>query len=294
MTPLDRAGFDLAPDVVWALHCAEGPVPRQSVEAARAFLEKELRPWELNADSWRKPMDDVRREAAALLGGEPGDYTLTGSTSAGLTCVAQGYPWRAGDEVLAPLGEFPSNAWPWKALAARRVTFREVSLWDGHLAGRRALDSAPPSAGQDPEGRLLAAIGPLTRMLTVSWVRFQDGLRLDLARLARGCQERGVALVVDGIQGAGVLPLRLEGISAFATGVHKGLLSPQGAGLLWTAPEFRERLSPVGSWLSVEEGGDFRRPATDLERAWLAARLRRNRSARADHPAAEPRSTVDS
>ncbi len=51
---------------------------------------------------------------------------------------------------------------------------------------------------------------------------------------------------------------------------HKGLLAPQGLGLLWTDASFRERLVPSGSWLSVEDATDFARPSTDLERAWLA------------------------
>lgn len=268
--PLDRALFDLQ-EVVWVLHCAEGPVPRRSVAAAREFLEKELRPWELSAGGWDKPVDDVRREASLLLGGAPADYTITTSTSGGLSWVALSYPWRPGDEVVAPLGEFPSNVFPWKALVPRGVAFREVPLWDGHLSGTRALESTPPTAGIDPEARLLTAIGPRTRVMTVSWVRFQDGLCLDLPRLAKGCAERGVDLVVDGIQGAGTRPVPLEGVAAFATGVHKGLLSPQGVGLLWTRPEFRERLMPLGSWLSVEGGGDFRRAATDYDRRWLSS-----------------------
>jgi cysteine desulfurase / selenocysteine lyase len=267
-TPLDRSLFDLG-EVVWAMHCAEGPVPRPAIEAARAFGEKELRPWELGVEEWLGLGEAVRREAARLFGAGETDFTLTGSTSHGLTCLAQSYPFREGDEVLAPLGEFPANAWPWKALAQRGVGFREVPLWDGHLAGKRTLESTPPPPRLDPETRLLAALGPRTRVLTVSWVRFQDGIRLDLLRLAKGCAERGVDLVVDAIQGAGAFPMPLDGLAAFATGVHKGLLSPQGAGLLWTSPAFRARLRPHGTWLSVEGGSDFKRPSTDFERDWL-------------------------
>lgn len=267
--PLARDLFDLG-EVVWVLHCAEGPVPRPAVEAARSFLEKESRPWEFGLDEWLGLPRRVRALAAALLGGEEADYTLTASTSSGLTAVAQALAWEPGDEVLVPLGEFPANVWPWKALQARGVGFRQVPLWEDHEAGARAFESAPPTAGADPETRILEALGARTRLVSVSWVRFQDGLVLDLPRLAAGCASRGVDLVVDGIQGAGVLPVPAAGLSAFATGVHKGLLAPQGAGLLWTPPRFRERLRPVGSWLSVEGGSDFRRPSTDFDRPWLA------------------------
>jgi selenocysteine lyase/cysteine desulfurase len=252
------------------MHCAEGPVPLAAVEAVRAFLDKELHPWRFSVEEWMDMPRRVRHGAARLLGCHPGDVSLTSSTSAALTTVARTLPWRDGDEVLAPLGEYPSNAWPWKALEARGVTFREVPLWSGHRAGAAAWESAPPPVGVDPERALLAALGPRTRVLTASWVRFQDGLVLDLPRLAQGCAARGVELVVDGIQGVGTLPLALQGVAALATGVHKGLLSPQGAAFLYTRPDFRSRLEPAGSWLSVEEAMSPTRPATDLSRAWLA------------------------
>ena len=270
--PLPRHLFDLDPALLWVMHCAEGPVPRASVEAATGFLVKEAQPWKMawNEDFQGLPVA-VREQAAALVGAEPGDITPTPTTSSGLITVAQGFPWQMGDDVVAPLGEFPTNAWPWLALAPRGVLFREVPLWDGHLSGADAWSSEPPPAELDPEPRLLAAIGPRTRILAVSWVRFQDGLALDLARLGADCRTRGVALVVDGIQGAGTRPLRLPatGASAFACGGHKGLLAPQGLGFLWTDRAFRAHLAPPGGWLSVEDATDFARPTTDFARRFV-------------------------
>jgi selenocysteine lyase/cysteine desulfurase len=233
-------------------------------------MQKELRPWEVR---WEEDFQGLpaalRAEAAALLGGQAEDISLSPSTSTGLVAVAQGFPWRPGDEVVVPLGEFPSNAWPWLALQARGVAFREVPLWEGHRAGPEAWASLPPTADADPEARLLEALGPRTRILALSWVRFQDGLKLDLGRLGRACRERGVHLVVDGIQAAGTVPVDLEGLAAFATSGHKGLLAPQGLGFLWTDGAFRQALAPSGTWLSVEEATDFSRPSTDFHRAWL-------------------------
>jgi selenocysteine lyase/cysteine desulfurase len=270
--PLPRSLFDFEPGLLWVMHCAEGPVPRAAIEGATTFLIKEAQPWKMawNEDFQGLPVT-VRAAAAALVGADPADVTPTPTTSSGLITVAQGFPWQAGDEVVAPLGEFPTNAWPWLALAPRGVSFREVPLWEGHRAGAVAWASVPPPAGVQPEERLLAAFGPRTRVLAASWVRFQDGLALDLARLGAGCRARGVALVVDGIQGAGTRPIDLPatGSSAFACGGHKGLLAPQGLGFLWTDPAFRARLAPPGGWLSVEDATDFARPATDFARRFV-------------------------
>jgi cysteine desulfurase / selenocysteine lyase len=268
--PLDPARFDLDPSRLWVMHCAEGPVPKPAAEALLEFLFRETRPWTVRwVEDFRGLPERVRRETGRLLGGSPADVTLTSTTTGGLALVAQGFPWRDGDEVLTPLGEFPANAWPWLALAPRGVRLREVPLWGGHAAGADAWRSTPPPVDADPESRLLDAVTPQTRLMAVSWVRFQDGLRLDLERLAAGCRERGVPLVVDGIQGAGTLPLSLDdlpGVVAFATGGHKGLLAPQGLGVLWTEEGFRHELAPPGGWLSVEDARDFDRPSTDLER----------------------------
>ncbi|GAB4375245.1 MAG: aminotransferase class V-fold PLP-dependent enzyme [Acidobacteriota bacterium] len=271
--PLARELFDLPDDApLWVMHCAEGPVPRAAAEAVRSFLARETRPWTLR---WREDFlglpEAVRREAGTLLGVRPEDVSLVPTTSAGLATVAQGLRLGPGDEVVVPLGEFPANAWPWRVLARRGVGVREVPLWDGQQAGRRAWDGPPPPADVAPEERLVEAIGPRTRVVAASWVRFQDGLRLDLGRLAAGCRARGVAVVIDGIQGAGTLVADLErtGVDAFASGGHKGLLAPQGLGVLWTHAAFRERLDPPGGWLSVEQATDFARPSTDLDRGFV-------------------------
>lgn len=267
---LDPAHFDLQ-DQLWVLHCAKGPAPRQAIAALEALLKKELHPWNLDmTQEWAGIPEGLRREAAAALGASVEDITLTTSTSAGITAVAQGFPFQPGDEVLVPLGEFPSNVWPWKALESRGVRFREVPLWEGQTSGAQALDSRPPLPGTDFEARLLSAIGPRTRLVAASWVRFQDGLQLDLDRIGRNCRERGVAFVVDGIQGAGTHVPSLRWVDAFACGGQKGCLGPQGHGFLWTSPALRRQLVPQGSWLSVEGGADLARTVTDFQRDWLA------------------------
>jgi selenocysteine lyase/cysteine desulfurase len=268
--PLNPGLFHLDPFHLWVMHCSEGPVPRAVVKGVRDWLHKELWPWEVQ---WKEDAlgipEATRTAAAAVLRAHAEDISLTPTTSSGLVTIAQGYPWRSGDEVLAPLGEFPSNVYPWKALASRGVSFREVPLWEGHRAGAQSWESAAPPSGEDFEGRILRALGLRTRMVVLSWVRFQDGLKLDLARLGAACAERGVLLVVDGIQGAGTALPDLEHVSAFATGGHKGLLAPQGQGLLWTRRDFRPLLTPSGTWLSVEGGTEFTRPTTDHDRAWV-------------------------
>ena len=58
------------------------------------------------------------------------------------------------------------------------------------------------------------------------------GWALPIREAAELCRERGVPLIVDASQGAGVLPLDAEGLAYAAMPGHKGLLGPQGTGVL--------------------------------------------------------------
>jgi len=259
--------FDLPADVLWLAHCKDGPVPRASVQRLTALLATELQPWSLR---WSEDFLDIqaslRRAGAAFFGVDQEDMSLTTCTTTGLETVSLGFPWKEGDEVLIPVGEFPSNRLPWLALAQRGVRCREVALW----AGQTGDAAAPPDAGADPEQRLLDAIAPDTRVMSVSWVRYQDGFRLDLAKLGRGCRARGVHLVVDGIQGAGTMVPSFDGVSAFATGGHKGLLGLQGQGLLWTDGALRQMLLPQGTWLSAPEAFSQAGAQADADTPWAS------------------------
>jgi len=85
-----------------------------------------------------------------------------------------------------------------------------------------------------------------TRVVAVSWVTYGTGYRFDLPTLGRACRERDVLLVVDGIQGVGVLatPLVALEADAIACGGHKGLLGLAGAGFLYVREEVIPRVEP--------------------------------------------------
>ncbi len=245
-----RAAFDLDPRLVYLDHAAVAPLPRAAAEAACRFAREAAVRGALRYERWLETEARLRARAAALFGSEPDDVAIVKNTSEGLSLLAFGLDWRRGDGIVHCADDFPANRHVWEAAAARFGLVRRTV----------AIAREP-----DPEAALIAALdaGP-TRVLAVSSVHYATGLRLDLARLGAACAERGVILCVDAIQSLGALRMDVRGwgIHWAAADGHKWLLGPEGCGLLYAAPELRERvaLTQVG-WHTAARPGDFEAPA---------------------------------
>ena len=77
-------------------------------------------------------------------------------------------------------------------------------------------------------------ITPETRAVVCSHVSNVFGFIQPVERIAEICSQRGVPLVVDASQSAGILPLDLRSVKAAFVAMpgHKGLYGPQGTGVL--------------------------------------------------------------
>jgi cysteine desulfurase / selenocysteine lyase len=226
----------------------QGPLPRVAVQALEGAVHLKTHPFLLRDSDYFDFPDAYRNEAAALLGAEACDVAVTDSTVHAISTLTTGLDWRPGDEVLIPKGEFPSNRFPWLALAEKGVVVREVAPASG-AAAAEAFD---------------AAAGPRTRVVAVGWVHYSSGRRFDLAALGEVARRRGALFVVDATQGLGGLPFALAETPCdlVACSGYKWLLGPYGLGFAWFAPELQERLTVSRiNWFAVKGARDFARLA---------------------------------
>lgn len=238
--------FPQDPAICYLNHAAVAPWPKRAAEAVKAFACENLHQGARDYPRWVQLEHRLRGQLQTLLNAPgKGDIALVKNTSEALSFVAMGLDWTEGDEVLISDEEFPSNRIPWEALAPRGVRLRQVSL-----------------NGADPEGALIEAMGPATRLLSISSVQYASGLRMDLARLGRACRERGILFCVDAIQSLGAIELDVQAIHcdfAMADG-HKWLLGPEGLGVFYCRREARDRLHLTQfGWHMVEALGDYDR-----------------------------------
>lgn len=239
----------------WAYfdHAAVSPLPDRTRDAVLRWAHEAAGAGDTAWTAWHKRVEQTRSLAARLVGAEPAEIALVHSTSEGIGLVAEGYPWREGDNVVTLENEFPSNQYPWLNLASRGVETRRIATGD---QGRIDLD------------RLAEACDTRTRILAVSWVGYISGWRADLSALADLAHRRGALLLVDAIQGLGVFPLdvRAASIDFLAADGHKWLLGPEGAGLLYVKREHLDLLRPLAvGWHSVVHESDYGRIEMNLK-----------------------------
>ena len=240
---LDRE-FPVRRNLVYLNHAAVAPMPRRVAEAMTAHLAN-MR--DRGAADWRRWFGDIektREKAARLLGAAPAEVAFLPNTSWALNTVALAYPWAAGDNVVTSDLEFPSNAYPWQALERRGVECRVANSRDGRI---ELAD-------------VTALVDSRTRVIAVSWVAFHNGWVFPIEELGAFCRERGILLVVDGIQGLGLLPVDVHraGVHVLAADSHKWLYGAEGCTIFYVAEEARDRIPPIASgWWNSKTEGDY-------------------------------------
>lgn len=226
-------------------HAAVAPLSLPVYEAMQNYTKDLLEHGLVHWREWGEAVDRVRELAAQLIHAQPHEIAFAANTSTGLSFVANGLDWRAGDNIVTADCEFPANQQPWFRLQkAFGVEIRQAHERDGRLETEE----------------ILRLIDDRTRVVTLSFVEYASGFRNDLATIGRSCRERNVLFVVDAIQGLGALQLDVEEccIDALSADAHKFLLGPDGVAVFYVSDRILNRLAPtVLGWMSVKKPFDF-------------------------------------
>jgi selenocysteine lyase/cysteine desulfurase len=167
---------------------------------------------------WLDRVDQTRAKVGRLLSVDADEIAFTKNTSESMNIAANALPLAAGDNVLMIHGDHPNNAYAFLNLQRKGVEIRFIPMTEVVNA-----DSFAPF------------IDEKTRAISMSHVTFHAGHRFDIASVGALCAGRKLYFIVDVMQAIGVVPIDAKAIGAslIGSGSHKGLLVPQGLGLLY-------------------------------------------------------------
>ena len=238
----------LDPAVVFLNHGSFGACPR-AVLAVQADLRAELEanPVAFLGRALEGRLDHARARLAAFLGADPEDLAFVPNATAGVASVLRSLRFAPGDELVTTDHEYNAALNMARFAAARdgaRVVVARVYL---------------PTAGPDQVAeRVLAAVGPRTRLVLVSHVTSPTALVFPVELLVATLEGRGIPVLVDGAHGPGMLPLDLSNLGAsFYTGnLHKWVCAPKGAAFLHVRRDRQAAIRP----LAISHGANDPRP----------------------------------
>lgn len=221
--------FPVARDKVYLAHAGVCPLPTRVHDAMSNYAaactggdQEEFMPPNL--------LRDTRQLAAGLLGAELREIALVGPTSLGLSFIAQGLDWQPGDNIIVHGDDYPSNVYPWMALAEKGVELKRIE---------------PREPGRIEPEDVFALVDSRTRMAALASCHYVSGYRIDIVTIGRELRLHGILFCVDGIQTMGAFPTSVEHVDFLAADAHKWMLGPCASGILYVKHEAQDRLKPV-------------------------------------------------
>ena len=186
--------------------------------------------------------EDARETVARFLNAEPSKTVFTKNTTEGINLIANSYPWEAGDHIVTTLVEHHSNLLPWLRLQKKGVDVTVVS---------------PDREGRIDISSIEKAFTEKTRLVAITQVSNVFGSIQDVKSITKLAHRNGIKVLIDGAQSAGHMPVSVKDLNCdfFATAGHKGLLGPQGTGVLYIKePDVLDSASVGGGTVSDVEG----------------------------------------
>ena len=232
---LRRHEFPVTKDKIFLAHAGVCPLPRRIAQAMNdctnggtlgdqeAFVMHRL--------------EEARKTGAKLLNCQPNEVAFVGPTSLALSFVASGLKFRRGDNVLIYHDDYPSNVYPWMALAAQGVQVRLLNI--RNLGNIRTVD-------------VMGQVDENTKLVALASCHFISGQRLEHNAIGKFLRERNILFCLDAIQTVGAFPTTVEHVDFLAADAHKWLLGPCGAGIFYVNRDLHESFTPpVYGWHNV-------------------------------------------
>ncbi len=246
----DRSLFPTLAPRAYLNHAAISP-PSTAVQAAVMESLQRYAAHGVGAfTTYLEQREALRATLASLVGAQTDEIGFVANTTAGVTFAAMSFPWEAGDTVVLLDGEFPANVTPWQQAA---------DLYGLKIERIPAAHFGSPDPGQGLAS-LDAALRGGAKLVAVSAVQFQTGLRMPLMAIAALTHRHGAAVFVDAIQACGAVPLNFDalGIDLATCGGHKWWMGLEGTGFVYVREAWAKRLRPrLAGWLSHEDGLGF-------------------------------------
>lgn len=226
-------------DIVYFNHAATGPFSSLVTTRLNNLLKEKSESKIDDYESFIKVAVETKYILSEMINCSPDRIAFLDNTSNGINVLANSIDWKKGDRILLNDVEFPANIYPFLNLKRFGVE----------------IDFAKSDNGIVTAEQIIEAIKPETKLISVSFVQFLSGYKIDIEKIGNYCRANNIIFCVDGIQGIGALQVDVKKckIDFLSCGTQKWLLGMQGLAFIYIDEEFQKKMIPGNiGWLSVE------------------------------------------
>jgi len=229
--------------VAYFASCSYGPLSTPVKKA----LQSHIIDWEengMNWDLWMEKYEELRKEAAALIGASADEVAIVPNVSNGVASIASALRLDGKNVVFSDLN-FPTVGHIWLAQRRRGAQVKIIRS----TGWRLSIDD------------IEKAVDNNTLVISEPHVCYQSGFRYDSLRtLSKMAHDHGALMVVDDAQSTGVInvDVRKEDIDIMITTTLKYLMGGAGLGILYVRRELISELEPLlTGWFAQQDPFSF-------------------------------------
>ncbi|WNY26005.1 cysteine desulfurase [Methanolapillus millepedarum] len=221
---LIRKDFPVLEKVIYLDNGATTQTPKPAVDAMLDFYYNYTANYGRGAHhlsiAATNAYEDARDSVASFLNAPSEKMILTKNTTDSINMVANGFGFESGDHIITSVVEHHSNIVPWLRQKEKGVSVSVVDI---------------DSEGMIDPKNIEAEITEQTKLVAVSHISNVFGSVQDIKTIIQIAHKSNVPVLIDGAQSAGHTPVDLKELDCdyFAAAGHKGLLGPQGTGVLY-------------------------------------------------------------
>lgn len=230
--------------IVYLNHASTAPVSSLVRERICELMKEKSESRIDDYQSFLKVYEETKNLVAELINANPDRIALIDNTSNGINILATGIEWKSGDRILLNDIEFPANVYPFMNLKKFGVEVDFVKSKNGIVTAEDLIENVKPE----------------TKLISVSFVQFLSGYKIEIEKLGKFCRDRNIIFSVDGIQGIGAINFDVQkfNIDFLSCGTQKWLFGAQGLAFIYLTEELQRKINPAYiGWLSVEDAWDL-------------------------------------
>lgn len=228
--------FPVTREKIFLAHAGDCPLPRRVADAVAKYAQQ-CTQGDQELFVYPQILETGRQLASRLMNSKPEEVAFVGPTSLALSFIAGGLKFKKQDNILVYFDDYPSNVYPWMALAEKGVQVRLMNIRE--LGVIRPID-------------VLGQVDEQTRLVALATCHFVAGYRIDYQAIGKALHDRGILFCLDAIQTLGAFPTTVEHVDFLAADAHKWLLGPCAAGLMYVRQSLQEKVDPrVYGWNNV-------------------------------------------